>query len=287
MQRIKAKQCKRFHPDFDYRSFLKKLGVAGKVRVKRIAFGEIVRLTTNYADLASEDWDLLNTLEEIGGHEEGIERYCDSARLQAWLIKQTQQRTNRSSDVSEALEWFWENAPGVQEAAEVKGKQFATALQNAFNVGKRPDERKDQTTISRPVGQGYFIERTGQKKFSWSLKGGSGRECVWYKFWDNGWSAGEEEVYRIGKRYYYTDSSSGDRSGPHDSLQSLLEGTGLYWINEATRTVWCPLHTAEEIASMMELPEDFKEGYGVMINDEEWVCVAPGVLRRAESDTQK
>jgi len=287
-QRLKAKQCARFDPDFDYTAYLKKLKVADKVQVERIAFDEIIRLTTRTEDCSDLDSDWL---EEQGENEEGIERYYDSARLQAWLQEQMiERKRGHLSDANGALEWFWEHMPGARSSENVKGKHFATALQSAFEASKEPEDRKGRKTISRSVGKGYVVERTGRNKPSWRLKGGRVRQCVWSVFWDSGGSgagAGTEEAYQIGERYYYTDSSSGYRSGPHDSLQTLLKETGLHWITEATVSIWCPLHSAEEILGMSEVSESMKEGYGLTINDEIWIWVTPGVLQRAEPEAEE
>jgi|SRR5579875_146550 len=108
------------------------------------------------------------------------------------------------------------------------------------------------------------------------------KQLVWGVFWDSGGpgaGAGYEEVYLKDGKYYYEDSSSGYRCRASD-LQKLLRRAGLNVVNNATVSIDSPVLSAEEIVAMLEVCMD--EGYGVRINDEEWVCVAPGVLVREE-----
>jgi uncharacterized protein (TIGR02996 family) len=125
MQRLKAKQCSRFDPGFDYTASLKKLRVASKVHVTSIAFGEIVVLRNKSG--------------------EQFQKYCDAARLQDWLLEQTGKKRGRLSGFDSALEWFWEHVPGVHDSGEVEGEQFRAALQAAFETTKGPEYRSPRT----------------------------------------------------------------------------------------------------------------------------------------------
>jgi hypothetical protein len=115
----------------------------------------------------------------------------------------------------------------------------------------------------------------------------TGRQLVWSKFWDSGVMAGEEEVYRFRGRFYYEELDSGYESGPHKSLRSLLKATGLGCLNEATVSISSPLYSAEELVAMMEVPDDLRFGFSLIINGEPWVCTAPGVLRRANENSSE
>jgi hypothetical protein len=112
------------------------------------------------------------------------------------------------------------------------------------------------------------------------------RQLVWYVMWDSGGpgaGGGEEEVYFCGGKYCFTDSSSGDEFESRN-LRTLLRKCGLNEVNGATAIIYSPVLSAEEIVEMLDVQID--EGSGLLINDEVWVCVSPGVLVR-EGDLEE
>lgn len=114
LQRIKAKQCTRFDPDFDYAACLKKLAVTNKIRVELIAFGEIICFASGSNYMTSS-------------------RFCDAAKVQNWLQDQVANKIARPVSDDSSLNIF-SHFPGVEDIEYVKGEDFSVALQASFEA---------------------------------------------------------------------------------------------------------------------------------------------------------
>lgn len=111
------------------------------------------------------------------------------------------------------------------------------------------------------------------------MKKKTDKQLVWSVEWDSGGPGGgdDEEVYLKGGKYFYIDSSGGGRYRSSE-LGKLLRKTGLNQVNTATVSISSPVLSSEEIVAMLETWK--AEGHGVLINDEQWVCLDTGVLVR-------
>jgi uncharacterized protein (TIGR02996 family) len=148
-QVLKARQCLRFDPEFDYDTFLNGIAFPTRTRdpngvaVEVLGGGEIIRLA-------------------LGTEDDGVTVYCEPAKLQRWLRELAE-----DDDDTWAVEFWWEHVWGGMPGLEQPTKAM---LKRAFEASDGPeyyllDDTSEDWAGSRPagivrqVGPGYWVQK--------------------------------------------------------------------------------------------------------------------------------